>query len=77
MWTETFQKWKRNEWNETEPKKRSKQTSERTCARGAKRPLVGVFTRRLFRYVSSVPFRFIRFVVVFEKFPSIYVILVI
>ena len=77
MWRETFQN--ENETNETKRNGRNetKQTSGRTCARVAKRPRVGVFTRRLFRFVSSVSFRFIRFVFVFEKFSSVYVILLI
>ena len=66
-------KTKRMKRNETEETKRNKRRVKTPTLRA---PRAG-FPARLFRFVSSVPFRFIRFVFVFEKFPSIYVILVI
>ena len=55
---------KRNERNETK-----QTTGEDTYAGALRAPRAGS-PDRLFRFVSSVSFRFIRFVFVFENFPS-------
>ena len=60
------------ETNETKRSGRNetKQTTGEDTYAGALRAPRAGSPARLFRFVSSVPFRFIRFVFVFEKFPS-------